>query len=186
MPIRTPKSFLALLALSLAATPAAATYTCPFVDVSSPGQDSVESVKGSITGTFYDPTGVPTKVKCPATIARSYSGSMGGGTGGLIIDWTPDGTLPVCAGLNAFGEEVTLAGGEVIRIVNKGAVSQKSCVMSGRYQDDVVRESDTYVGVVTTRDVASPTTLVKEKGTLNLTSEDGVFSGKVSVTYPAK
>ena len=184
MTIGTASSFLALLALSLAATPATATYSCPFVDVSSPGQGYVESVKGSITGTYYDPAGSPTKVKCPATIVR-YSDDMGNGTGDLIIDWTPDGTLPECAGLNAFGDAVTLTGGEVIRIVNKSAVSQKSCVMSGRYQDAAPRESDTYVGVVTTRDVASPTTLVKEKGTLNLTRADGVFSGKVSVTYPA-
>lgn len=182
MPIRTAKSLLALLALSLAATPATATYTCPFVDVNSPGQGYVESVKGSITGTFYDPAGNPTKVKCPATIVR-YSDP--GGTGALVIDWTPDGTLPVCAGLNAFNEGVSLQGGEVIRVVNTSGVSQKSCVMSGRYEDAGFRESDTYVGVVTTRDVASPTTLVKEKGTLNLTSTMGVFSGKVSVTYPA-
>ena len=44
--------------------------------------------------------------------------------------------------------------------------------------------SVTVVSVVKTADAGSPTTLITEKGTMNFSRNDGVFTGKFSFKYP--
>lgn len=162
----TRQLFGALVALSLsvtAAAPVGAACDYPFVI----------SVKGSISGTFYDTAGTPTKVKCDVwTECRNDTGSY------MSMHWD------VCPGLDTYGGGVYLNPSQAYRIVKNGE-PQKSCVVSNRYTTpDPQGMSVTVVSVLTTFDTESSTTLVKEKGTMNFTRSDGVFTGKFSFKYP--
>lgn len=61
----------------------------------------------------------------------------------------------------------------------------KSCVISNRFTFDPQRMTVVSVGFVTTLDTLDTTVLLKEKGTLNFTRNDGVFVGKYTATFPS-
>jgi len=159
----SPLALLAALVLG-SATQAGADCTIP----------DVTSVKGTISGTFYDPAGVPTKVKCDLTIQRHYS---------MRFTWGGS-----CPGLATFGTAVVLRGFEYRnqqRIVKNGT-PVKSCITSDQYTLDNPSQymSVTIASVVTTLDVAEPTVALKEKGTMVFARRDGIFSGTFTATYP--
>ena len=152
----------ALLALSL--TPAAP------ADAACTPATTVSSVKGTLSGTFYATDGTRTKVKCDLTVRHETNGTA-------AFDWF------TCPGIDTYGGNVVMNAGESYRIV-KNSVPQKSCVISNQYSLDILRMKFVSIAVVTTSDTAEPTVLLKEKGTLSFTREDGVFTGKYKATYP--
>jgi len=78
---------------------------------------------------------------------------------------------------------VYLRTGEAQRLT-KSAVPQKSCAISNQYALDVQRMYFVSSGVASTLDTQEPAILTKEKGTVNFTRQDGIFSGRYSVTFP--
>jgi hypothetical protein len=159
---KTPLILGAILALSLV-TGARADAACVPVE-------TAVSVKGTLTGTFYAVDGTATKVKCDLRVRHDTAGAAG-------FDWD------TCPGIRTYGTGVFMRPGEAYRIV-KSSVPQKSCVISNQYSFDIQRMHFVSIGVVTTADTEDSTVLVKEKGTLSFTRQDGVFTGKYTATYP--
>ena len=112
-------------------------------------------------------------MKCTVWVERQNDGGSF-----MSMHWDP------CPGLGTYSGGVYLNPGQSQRIVKNGA-PQKSCIVSNRYTTAAPQNmSVTVVNVVTTSNAASPTALVKEKGTMNFSRNDGVFAGKFSFTYP--